>query len=449
LPAIALGVLLKFFSGKKKRIYLGDVLLGFGLVFYGLSTMKAGFAPLKNNPSFISFFGRFSAESIGGILLCILTGTLMTMILQSSSATVGIAMALASQGLLNFNASTALILGDNIGTTITAELASIGATINAHRTARAHTLFNVIGVIIVIFFFPLFCKTVVWVTSLLGSSGNPDLLVEGKHTNIARHIANAHTLFNVINAIIFLSMLPYLIKLASWLTHHNKIEDDSDEIRHIRYPDNRYIETPAMALGEIRKEILVMGNMVRVMYDQVIESMEERRLKELMKWRRKEESLDGFRREVTESLLRVTQGAISPEDSKEMRSLLRMANNLERIGDSIDNIAKWIEDFIEGGLFLSKEGMSDYREISKKVRAFLALALGTMDNHEHEAMAEAMDLESRINRMEEEMKECHLLRLQKGTCQLEPGLIFVNILTAFERIGGYCFNLCQAAAGIK
>ena len=447
LPAIALGVLLKFFSGRKKRIYLGDVFLGFGLVFYGLSTMKSGFAPLKNDPTFISFFSRFDTGSIQSVILCVLTGTVMTMILQSSSATVGITMALASQNLLNFNTSVALILGDNIGTTITAELASIGASVSAHRTARAHTLFNVIGVIIILFIFPLFCKAVVWLTSSLGGSQN--LSIDGHGPGIARYIANAHTLFNVFNALLFLMLLPFLIDLARWLTPIKKPEADLEEISHIRYPDTRYIETPSMALGEIRKEVLVMGNMVKLMYDQVVDSLVERRLKELSKWRKKEESLDMFRREVTQFLLRVTQGSISAEESREMRSILRMANNLERIGDSIANIAKWIEDFIESNLSLSEEGMRDYQEISMKVRDFIQLALGAIRNDEEDLMQKALEIESHINRIEEDMKESHLLRLQKGTCKLEPGLIFVNILTAFERIGGYCYNVCQAVAGLK
>ena len=447
LPAIALGVLLKFFSGRKKRIYLGDVFLGFGLVFYGLSTMKSGFGPLKNDPSFISFFGRFDTESFRGILLCVLTGTVMTMILQSSSATVGITMALASQNLLNFNTSVALILGDNIGTTITAELASIGASINAHRTARAHTLFNVIGVIIIILIFPLFCKTVIWVTSSLG--GSQGLSIDGRGPNIARYIANAHTSFNVLNALLFLICLPYLVSLAGWLTPRKRAEADFEEIGHIRYPDTRYIETPSVALGEIRKEVLVMGNMVRLMYDQVIQSLTERRMKELSKWRKKEESLDLFRREITQFLLRITQGSMSADESREMRSILRMANNLERIGDSIANVAKWIEDFIEGNLSLSEEGMSDYQEISKKVEEFLDLVLGAIKHKEGDIMQQALEMERHINMIEEEMKESHLLRLQNGTCKLEPGLIFVNILTAFERIGGYCYNICQAVVGLK
>jgi phosphate:Na+ symporter len=242
LPAIAAGVLLKFFIGRRKWIYVGDVLLGFGLVFFGLATMKAGFAPLKDSPAFISFFTGFNADNLGGILLCVLAGTVLTTILQSSSATVGITMALAMEGLLGFEASVALILGENIGTTITAQLASMGTNVNARRTANAHTLFNVIGVLLIILFFPLFLQLVEWLTSSLLGIGPPDLVVGGEKPNIARYIANSHTMFNLVSAIFFLLILPYLVKVAIWLTPGKKEEEKLDELRHIKYLDTKFID---------------------------------------------------------------------------------------------------------------------------------------------------------------------------------------------------------------
>jgi len=197
LPAIASGVLFKFFLGRRKWIYVGDVLLGFGLVFYGLGTMKAGFAPLKHDPNFVALLTKFDADNLGRILLCIMAGTAMTMVLQSSSATVGIIMALASQGLLNFETSAGLVLGTEIGTTVTAQIAALGANINAHRTATTHSLVNVIGVFIVILFFPLFLKLVVWLTSLMGM-GPPDVVIGGQRPNIARYIANFQTIFTLL-----------------------------------------------------------------------------------------------------------------------------------------------------------------------------------------------------------------------------------------------------------
>ena len=449
LPAIAAGVLLKFFVGRRKWIYVGDVLLGFGLIFFGLATMKAGFAPLKDHPSFVALFTRFNADDIVSIQLCILVGTVMTMILQSSSATIGVTMALASQGLLNFEASVALILGDNIGTTITAQLASIGASINARRTARAHAIFNVVGVVFIVLFFPFFLKLVIWMTSSLMDIGAPDLLVGGERPNIGRYIANAHTAFNLVSALFFLIFLGYLVRVTSWLVPEKKAERDLDEFRHIKFIDSRYIDTPDVAIAQARAEVVRMGEAVEKMYDDVIYALKERKLKELSKWRKREDTIDHLQKEIIQFLVQVVQRPISEEESKEVASLMRMANNLERAGDGIENIAELLEELIEQDLHLSDGGLHDYEVISTKVGKFLALVVEGIRNEDREIMPLAQELENEIDRMREEMRGNYIMRLQSGACTVDPGLILVDMLTAFEKIGDFCYNVSQAVAGLK
>ena len=449
LPAIAAGVLLKFFVGRRKWIYVGDVLLGFGLIFFGLATMKAGFAPLKDHPSFVALFTRFNADDIVSIQLCILVGTVMTMILQSSSATIGVTMALASQGLLNFEASVALILGDNIGTTITAQLASIGASINARRTARAHAIFNVVGVVFIVLFFPFFLKLVIWMTSSLMDIGAPDLLVGGERPNIGRYIANAHTAFNLVSALFFLIFLGYLVRVTSWLVPEKKAERDLDEFRHIKFIDSRYIDTPDVAIAQARAEVVRMGEAVEKMYDDVVYALKERKLKELSKWRKREDTIDHLQKEIIQFLVQVVQRPISEEESKEVASLMRMANNLERAGDGIENIAELLEELIEQDLHLSDGGLHDYEVISSKVGKFLALVVEGIRNEDREIMPLAQELENEIDRMREEMRGNYIMRLQSGACTVDPGLILVDMLTAFEKIGDFCYNVSQAVAGLK
>jgi len=449
LPAIAAGVLLKFFVGRQKWIYVGDVLLGFGLIFFGLATMKAGFAPLKDHPSFVALFTRFNADDIVSIMLCVLVGSVMTMILQSSSATIGVTMALASQGLLNFEASVALILGDNIGTTITAQLASIGASINARRTARAHAIFNVVGVVYIVLFFPFFLKLVIWMTSSLMDIGSPDLLVGGERPNIGRYIANAHTAFNLVNALFFLIFLGYLVRMTSWLVPEKKGERDLDEFRHIKFIDSRYIDTPDVAIAQARAEVVRMGEAVEKMYDEVVHSLKERKLKELSKWRKREDTIDHLQKEIIQFLVQVVQKPISVEESKEVASLMRMANNLERAGDGIENIAELLEELIEQDLHLSEGGLHDYEVISTKVREFLAVVVDGVRREDKEIMPLAQELENEIDRMREEMRGNYIMRLQSGVCTVDPGLILVDMLTAFEKIGDFCYNVSQAVAGLK
>jgi len=449
LPAIAAGVLLKFFLGRGKWVYAGDVLLGFGLVFYGLGMMQAGFAPLKQDPHFVAFLTKFNADHLWGILLCIVLGTALTMVLQSSSATVGIAMVLATQGLLNFETSVALILGDNIGTTITAELASVGATVSAHQAARAHTLFNVIGVFNVVLLFPLFIRLVQWVTLSVEGIGPPDVMAGGQCPNIARYIANAHTLFNVINALFFLTVLPWLVKVTIWLTPGKAEEDLPDELHHIKFIEKKFMEIPSVALGQASSEIKRMADAVQLMHSEVTQAVQERDPKKLSKWRKREEALDILQREITLFLVGVMQGRISADESREVRSLIRMTNNLERIGDATEEIAELIGELIEHNLYLSDDAVRDYQELSQETLKFLTLVVNAMKYGDEQIMSVSREIEGNIMRMAERMKENHLHRLQSGICTVDSGLIFVKIITAFERMGRFCYNISQAVAGVK
>jgi phosphate:Na+ symporter len=449
LPAIAAGVILKFFVKGRKWSYIGDVLLGFGLVFYGLTTMKAGFTFLKKDPIFISFFTKFQANDYTGIMICVLIGTLLTMILQSSSATVGITMALASQGLLDFPASVALVLGDNIGTTITAQLASIRTSVSARQTAMAHTLFNLVGVCYIILFFPYFVQCVSWVTHVFMDVGPPDHLIDGQKPNISRYVANSHTIFNVINALFFLLTLPYLVRAAIWLTPYKKKVKEQEELHHIRYIDSRFVDTPSVALGQARAEIVRMGEVVIMMYDDVIKSLSARDLSQFSKWKKQEDSVDILQREIIQFLVKVVQKPIIPEESKEVASLMRMANNLERTGDCIEDIAHLIEEMMEQSLQLSEGGLHDYQVISEEVRGFLAFVVEGIRQERLDIMVEAQEMVDRIYTMREEMRGNYLMRLQSGICTVDPGLILVDMLTAFEKMGGFSYNIAQAVAGVK
>jgi len=449
LPAVAVGVFLKFFVSNRKWNYAGDVLIGFGLIFYGLTLIKSGITPLRDNETFLSLFSRFQADTFGTLLMCIFTGSILSMILQSSSVTIGIIMALASQGLLNFVTCAALILGTEIGTTITAQLAALGANVNAHRTATFHTFINLAGVIIIALLFPFFIKLVVGLTSFLMGTGTPDLVIGGAKPNIARYIANFHTTFNIITAVFFLMVLPYVVKAAVWLTPQRKGEDELDELHHIKYLDFKYIEVPSMALTQARAEINRMGEAVKIMYNDVILSLKERKLAELSRCKSREEGLDMLQREITLFLVRTMQGQISDDESKDVRSLIRMVNNLERFGDATEEIATLIEELVEHNLYMSEDAVKDYEKISDENRQCLSLVLEKMKNEDREIMARAREFVVNIHIMEEDMKGSHLLRLQEGICEVDTGLIFVNMLTAFEKMGGYCYNIAEAVAGLK
>ena len=279
--------------------------------------------------------------------------------------------------------------------------------------------------------------------------GPPDLLVDGQRPNIGRYIANAHTGFNVVNALFFLMVLPYLVKVAIWLTPHKEKEMDLDELRHIKFIDNRYIDTPSVAIAQARAEIVRMGEAVQLMYNDVVYSLENRKLEELSKWRKREDVIDSLQKVITQFLTAVMQKSVSPEESKEIASLMRMANNLERAGDGVENIAELLEELIEQDLHLSEGGNHDYNLIAKKVGDFLNLIVAAITEEDKDIMLHAQQLEDDIDRMREEMRGNYIMRLQSGLCTVDPGLILVDMLTSFEKIGDFCYNIAQAVAGLK
>jgi len=448
LPIIAMGVLLRFFFASKKWQQWGEVLMGFGILFFGLSTMKAGLAPLRGEPAFIAFLTRFQAQNLHEILLCIFVSTALTTAIQSSSATVGIIMALASQGLLSFEGSVALILGTNIGTTVTAQLAGIGSNINARQTAMAHTLFNVFGVIFIIFIFPYFVNAVVYLTTHFLSIGHPDLLVGGEKPFISRHIANAHTFFNVIIGIIFLFILPYLVKVAIWLTPRGK-EEHLDEIYHIKYLDRRYLDTPEVALVQAKQEIIRMADEAQTMFDEVTRGLKIRNSKKLAKWKGREDMLDNLQKEIIDFLVKVMQQNIIVEESREITTLMRMTNNIERIGDEIEDIAEALERMIEDKLYFSEKAIQDFMTVSFEARKFLTLVFEGIKEENRQIMPDAVKLVNSVNQMTEEMRLSHHDRLVEGVCEIDRGMVFIDILNAFEKMGGSCYNVAQAIAGVK
>ena len=446
LPAIAVGVYMKFFTRQKKYRYIGEVILGFGLLFFGMTVMKHGLAPIKNDPTFIQFFTKFDPGSTGGLLLCVFIGAVLTILVQSSSATIGLTMTLATQGLLTFPGAMALVLGENIGTTITAELATIGSTnINAHRAARAHTMFNVIGVTFMLIIFPYFVDFIKYVTLLTGQ-GPVEQVVEGDVVNIARYIANGHTLFNVINGTIFLIFLPLLIKVAVLLSPK---EDPSEDIYRLPDFSTKFDDTPIAALAKVRSEIIRMSDVAANTLEDTILRIEDRDFKKLNKWKRIENFLDDMQLEITAYLSRLYQSDLSESEAKEISSLMRMTNNIERIGDSVENIAQLTETIIEDNLPFTSHAQGDLKTISEQTIAFLDLVTDAIRHPTENLMVKADEMENTIDRMREEMRQGHISRLRSGECSIDPGLVFIDLLTNFEKIGDYCFNIAQAVVGIK
>jgi phosphate:Na+ symporter len=448
LPAIGLGVGLRLFAKGDRGRFIGEVIMGFGMLFYGLAIMKGVMSPLKDSPTVREIFVKFD----GNPLLGVLVGTLFTVLMQSSSVTVGVTMTLAASGLLSFYGSVALILGDNIGTTITAQLASLGTNTSARRAAQVHTLFNVIGVIYILLLLPYFITLIDWLTP-----GAPDFIIKtateaerfgmelGDKPYIPRHIANAHTFFNVVNTLVFLPFLGVLARASSWIIQQRRGEEEF----HLVYLDTKFLDSPPLAIEQARSETVRMGEVSLTMVDGVMEAFFTNTTKGLEQVRKKEDVVDLLQREIISFLVRASQSPLSPDNSKEINSIIHMVNNIERVGDHTENLCNLVERKVRSNLPFTEMATEDMKEIYAVSREFLLLVINGIREKNRYVKREAGTFEKRINYLEDTMREGHIQRLNNGICKVDPGLVFIDMLTSFEKIGDHCFNIAEAVAGIK
>ncbi|MFW6055606.1 MAG: Na/Pi cotransporter family protein [Thermodesulfobacteriota bacterium] len=441
LPAIAVGVGLKFFSKKRSYRYVGEIILGFGLLFFGLTVMKNGLSPIKSDPEFIAFFTKFTTASIHGMLLCVSIGAVLTVMVQSSSATVGLTMALATQGLLDFPTAMALVLGENIGTTVTAQLATIGSdNIDAHRTARAHAVFNLAGVLIILSIFPWFIRTVEAFSLFIGI-GPVQALVQGEYVNAARHIANGHTLFNLINAVIFLIFLPTLVRFAVFLAPAKKKTAENYKIPQF---DESFMDSSIGALVKVRGEIKKMAEFTNLNLARTRNSLAEQDKDYIKKRERVEEHIDGLHKAITKYLTSIYQGEVNEYEAVEISELMRITNNIERIGDGIENISKIIERVYREEVVLTPEALEDLQTISKEVESFLQLVIKALYEDIPDFLSKAKAKENRIDEIREAMRQNHLERLRQGNCSVDAGVLFITMISTYEKMGDNCFNMARA-----
>jgi phosphate:Na+ symporter len=448
LPAIGLGVALRLFVKNDQCRSVGEVVMGFGMLFYGLALMKSSMTPLKESAYIRDVFIMFD----GNPLLGVLAGTVFTLLIQSSSVTVGVTMTLAASGLLSFYGACAIILGDNIGTTITAQLASIGTNAAARRTAHAHSLFNLIGVCYILILFPFFLKLVDMITR-----GNPEFMVTtiaeakrflvepGDKPYMARHIANAHTVFNVLNTLVFLPMIGVLANVASRLAQPKGPEEEF----HLIYLNTKFVDSPPMAIQQARSEAVRMGQTSLAMLDEVMDAFFINSGKPLNGARKKEELTDHLQREIISFLVRTSQSPLAPEASKEINSIIHMVDNLERIGDHAENLCNLVERKHRLRLAFTDTAMRDMRTLYQESRHFLEFVVDGIRESNVRIKPDADAFEARINALEDSMRAGHIARLNQGTCGVDPGLIFIDMITSFEKIGDHCFNIAEAVVGIK
>lgn len=459
MPIIGIGVFLKFFAKNEKWKYIGDVIFGFGILFLGMQTMKMGFAPLRDAQGFIDFFTKVDGLSFSSIILGVIIGAFTTFIVQSSSATLGITIALASQGLLNFEGAISLLLGQNIGTTITAILASLGGNYQAKRAAIAHTLFNTLGVIIALILFYPFIKLI---ESLLPGSSNLTIstsaqvkefgLALGTKPYISSHIALAHTLFNIVNVIVFIPLISVLAAICVKLIPTPKLKNNDSAVK-FTYIDFDLIKTPSISIIETEKELLVMAERVNQSSLIVQEIINNNRDKTKLydKVFKGEKIIDEYQRSIAEFLITVSSNSLSTDDATNIGNYLSFSHNLEKFADHLEHITLIFEKMDRNVLSLFEEEKNTVSNIFNENILFFknSLSAFTEDVDATTFMNRSQVINRRIKKLIKDAKLFHFERLSKRNYKKDTAIYFVDILNYLDGMRAQAYNISEITSGTK
>ena len=447
LPMMGFAAFFFLFSKNERLRYTAMLILGLGMVFFGLMLMKEGFYPLREMEGFRAAFIRFSPDNYFGVLRCCLVGAAVTAVVQSSSATLGITMGMVGVGVLDFETAAALVLGDNIGTTITACLGAIGASTNAKRAAAAHVTIKVLGVAwITALFFP-------YMKLMKGLVGEELIatteLIEGipTYTHAMKAIAMSHTGFNIVNVIL---LIPFTTVLARVLMR--VMPDTAEkEVPHLKFLDIRMLDTPAMGIQQSQKEIVRMGEIARKMLVRLRDIIGKKGRNEVSEGKifRREDVLDLIQKEVVEFLSSLLSGNVPHEVMDEGRKQLRMADEYESIGDYITALLKLNLKMDKGQMEMIPETRKEILELHDRLLEYVSMINEAVAEDNVRIVLKAQTRGDGITHLIKEYRTNHLERVEKGDISPLKSLIVTDMLSSYRRVKDHALNIAEALAGEK
>lgn len=426
-PIIIIGFLMHFLSRRRRYKNIGMTIIGLGLLFLGMTVMKGALGPLKDNEIFKNFLLVFSRNPFYGIL----AGLGLTALLQSSSATIGLLIALASQGLLPIEAAIPILIGDNIGTCSTALISSIGATVTAKRTAFSHLIFNILGTAVFVILLYVF-RLQPLIASLTGKS-------------IPRQIANIHTIFNIITTIILFPMIGLFEKVVL------KIIPGKDITVHkiALYLDSRLIDTPSLSLEQAKKELLRVTKITQAMLNLSFERLHKKDAIIEKKVLDRESAVDSITEDIIRYLTKVSQKSLGLRLSNKLTNLFHIAYDAERAGDHAESILYLMLVKEENNMTFSKIAFQELETTHDKVNHLFNILISGMENNNLDKLKQCEKIESEIDLMVKEIRISHLKRLQNGECMPLSGVVFADIILHLERTGDLLFGISRNLLNIE
>ncbi|WP_347723224.1 Na/Pi cotransporter family protein [Lysinibacillus capsici] len=422
-PIMAVGAICLFFFKKSFIQNMGQVLFGFAGLFIGLELMSGGMKPLRDWQPFLDLTVQMSDVPILGVLV----GTIFTLIVQSSSATVGILQGLYAEDLITLHGALPVLFGDNIGTTITAILAALGASIAAKRAAATHLLFNVVGTIIFMLILGLFTNYVEWIAGVLN--------LEPK-----MQIAFAHGTFNVINTII---QLPFIGIWAYVVTKLIPGEDSVIEYKPKFLDKNLIIKSPSVALGQAKMEVVRMGEYSIQGLEETLTILKTDDAKLIGKVGQLEEAINNLDRKSTEYLVELSKQSLSTHDSQVHHALFENIRDIERIGDHVENIIELLQYKDSNRVRLSQQAMQELEDMFVFTLETVKMSIESLDKRDLSLAQQVIEKENEIDNMERRLRKLHIKRLNEGVCSGSAGIVFADIVSNLERIGDHASNIAE------
>ncbi|MGB4588420.1 MAG: Na/Pi cotransporter family protein [Clostridiaceae bacterium] len=424
LPIIAIGFSLKVFAKKIRFQNVGHSIMGIGFMLYGLTLLNSGIPYMEQNETIRYFFETYASNMFIGILLGIVT----TALVHSSAATVGIVMLLGNSGLITLTSAIAIMFGDNIGTSISALLASFKGNTNAKRTAWGHALHNIIGVLIFLPFVPWFTQFITFFTNRLQGS-----------TDIQLQIANSHTLFNIMVALIFLPLNNYFVKLLKFIVKDKKTEGEFEVI----YIDNLLLDTPAAALEASIKEIKRAMQTNTDMLGLSIASVIQNNVNNQGLIMKREEFICKLQKDLTNYMVELSRRPLSISDSVVLPGIIKCANYLERIADHTTILMKLQETRFNKELYFTPAALKEIDELHRELSEMSKMTSDNINEFDEEVHAKVKEAEARIDFLTARFTGEHVKRLENGECTIEGSLVYLNMITAMERISNYLYKISR------
>ena len=424
-PVILLaGVLVIMFCKKQKISRWGEVIIGFGVLFMGLSTMSGAMAGMKDSPAVLHMF-----ESLQSPFLAVLLGTVLTAVIQSSSVTVSIMVLLANQGLLSMDIGMYIILGCNIGACTSAVLASLNGKKDAKRAAAIHLIFNVVGMVIVFIIFMFGVHRIVEVLTVM--AGN----------NMGRVVAYAHTFIKIFQVIIMMPFITGIVKLTYLLVPGDDRKVGYRDSYQLKYIGEKVLLNPATAVVEAIKELDRMASLADENLNRAMNALMTLETEEIEEVREVEKNIDFLSHAITQYLVKINQTTLPIEDLKNIGALFHVVGDIERIGDHAESIADAAQRRIETGVGFSKDAQRELGEMLNMVNTILRFSLEMFVKSTEEHMEDIRHLEDGIDEKERELQQKHIMRLSNNECSPEAGALFSDIVAGLKRVSDHAVNI--------